>query len=343
MKGAENVISLPSLGIFINIMLRIWVEMRRILSKIWQKPVVLTGLYLLLVWQAALCAPAVYLEKVDSTPDMGQYDGIGYLPLKGQGYCAPVAVSNSLMWLSESGLPDLAPSTGDRKMTQLRLASLLGEARYMKTDPDLGTSPTMVMIGLGKYLVDQRYPEAEVKYQGWRKHPEFFTTHQTTPSLDWIKEQLVGSGAVWLNIGWYNYDSQTSTYNRNGGHWLTVVGYGQDREGDPNPEMLIVHDPASKRIRTSITNRYVRARKIEPLSSGTRPTLTRNAQGYFEKVAEDPETLIQRENTPGLPRSAVGYLKLTGGLKMLKRADFAIVDGAVSLRMDKYKRGRRRH
>ena len=55
-----------------------------------------------------------YTEKLD-TPDLMQTDPDGRLPDGGKKYCAPVAVSNSFMWLAENGFENLAPKLRDRK------------------------------------------------------------------------------------------------------------------------------------------------------------------------------------------------------------------------------------
>ncbi|MBI9073931.1 MAG: hypothetical protein JEZ02_00875 [Desulfatibacillum sp.] len=314
--------------------------MKRISIKKWQVALFFIGLCLCLC-QAARGGPSVYTDKVETTPDLGQRDGTGYLPFEGQGYCAPVAVSNGLMWLYENGFPGLVREAGTRELTHLRLASLLGGARYMHTDPKKGTGPSHVMAGLFRYLTDQGYERAVVQYQGWRSHPKFSHTGVVYPDLAWIKEGLVGGGAVWLNIGWYNYDGKSATYTRVGGHWVTVVGYGADREGNQDPETLAILDPAlQKTVRGSMPV-YVKARKIETAASDREPMISVGPSiGYMDKMAGlENETVTEDQSAV---MKATGFLKLTGELKTANRADFALVDGAVVLRMDKDRRRRAR-
>lgn len=288
----------------------------------------------LLVLAGGLSAdPLIYLEKVETTPDLSQKDGIGYLPKNGKGYCAPVAVSNSFAWLSKNGFPELVPSTGSPKMSQIRVAAFLGESEYMKTDSKKGTGPSRVLRGVSRYVTEKGYSHT-LKYQGWRKHPKEFDTGISMPDLTWIKKELPGYSAVWLNVGWYNYDNSNATYSRIGGHWITFVGFGQDRDGNPNPKMLIIHDPAARSKRTITTHRYILAAKIETGNSGKTPMLTMNAANYHERMSQtqDGET---EENGIGLPRSAEGFYKLTGQLYIQKKADFAILDGVIVLKLDR--------
>jgi hypothetical protein len=63
------------------------------------------GLFALPAWGL----PGSYTEKALSTPDLYQGDRQARLPGGGRGYCAPVAVSNSLVWLMHNGFPSLLP------------------------------------------------------------------------------------------------------------------------------------------------------------------------------------------------------------------------------------------
>jgi len=296
---------------------------------------IITVVILLALTGMVNAAPDMYLEKVESTPDMSQKDGIGYLPENGKGYCAPVAVSNAFVWLAENGFPELVPSTGDRKMSQIRVAAFLGESQYMKTDSKKGTGPSRVLRGVSRYITEKGYPY-KLQYQGWRKHPKEFDTGVSTPDLDWVKKELLGKSAVWLNVGWYNYDPANASYNRIGGHWMTLVGFGKDRDNKPNKNMLIIHDPAARTRRTKPTHRHILATEIQSTDSDQKPTLNMNTASYHERMSiSQTQDGDAEENGIGLPRSAEGFYKLTGQLYIQKKAGFAILDGVVVLAMDK--------
>jgi hypothetical protein len=63
--------------------------------------------------------PDSYLIKVDTTPDLRQSLAAAHLPYGGDPYCGPVAVSNSLVWLSRNGFnpPRVRPEATHHKIT----------------------------------------------------------------------------------------------------------------------------------------------------------------------------------------------------------------------------------
>jgi len=257
----------------------------------------------------------VYLDKADSTPDLTQTDTRARLPARGMAYCAPVAVSNSLVWLAHQGYDDLIPPLDDRqKMTQSQLASLLALEKYMNTSLKHGTGPAELLLGLTKFLKDRGYPDASVAYEGWRSVPEGFSGSKSRPELSWIKEGLVGDSAVWLNVGWYKLDAETDTYQRQGGHWVTLVGYGQDEAGKPDSNVLLVHDPATRR----------RPKKGE---DNPRPP------NEFTRLTPIRSGRLAGDISP-LPVDAAGLYRVEG-LTLHGDSELAILDGAVVLRLAK--------
>jgi hypothetical protein len=251
--------------------------------------------------------PSACTDKLDSIPDLMQTDPEAELPGGGTQYCAPVSVSNSLMWLASHGFDNLAPDSTDRKEAQATVARSLGSERYMDTNLESGTGPFGVLRGVSRHIKDKGYPYQSLEYQGWREHPARFSTGVDVPQLEWLKRGLVGNSVVWLNLGWYEYDSSADQYERIGGHWVTLVGYGVDKNGNEDPNVLIIHDPGSKSGR-DLVHEYVRVGWID---SGR----------------------LTGENHQGLPRSAVGYYTLVGDLHVKQEADFGILDGAAVLSM----------
>ncbi|MBN2138546.1 MAG: hypothetical protein JW720_12130 [Sedimentisphaerales bacterium] len=255
--------------------------------------------------QSARVFPAIYTEKADSTSDLTQTDRLAELPGGGKTYCGPVAVSNSLFWLSENGFANLTSGLADRRDAHFELARTLGSKRYMNTSLRTGTGADSILDGVDRYLEDRGYEYGYLKFQGWRKHPGRFSSGVAVPELDWIKRGIVGDSGVWLNVGWYKYDSSSGEYARVGGHWVTLVGYGVDEKGRGNSDILIVHDPAPRCGKEP--HEYVR---MELIGDG-------RLTGKYS----------------GLPRPAKGYYKMAGGMHVKKTADFAILDGVVVLRM----------
>lgn len=249
-----------------------------------------------------------YTEKLDSTPDLTQSDPNGKLPDGGKQCCAPVTVSNSFVWLADNGFGNLMPALPNREKAQFEIARLLGTKGYMNTSLEGGTGAGGVLEGVSRYIKDKGYEYRYLKFQGWRKHPRQFSSKVSVPKLNWIKRGLIGNSAVWLNVGWYKYNSSNDEYHRIGGHWVTLVGYGIDQDSKEDPNILIIHDPAL-RAGKNFSHEYVRLKMIK------RGKLT--------------------GETSGLPRRAAGYYILTGGMHVRKTADFAILDGVVVLKMKK--------
>ncbi len=245
-------------------------------------------------------------EKIHSIPDLMQTDKKADFPGGGTEYCCLVAVGNSLMWLDSNGFPYLVENSGSLFDDEVKLVKLLGSKAYMNTSIINGTGTTKLMRGIKKYVQSRGYEIEQLEYQGWRKHPKEIKTKFSVPRLNWIKEGILGNGAVWLNVGWYKYDSSKDKYMRIAGHWVTLVGYGKDENGRINTNILILHDP-SPRAGKHFSNEYATVSKIR------KGTLT-------------GEWL-------GLPRSAVGYYRLGGGMHIKKQADVAIIDGVIALKL----------
>ena len=250
--------------------------------------------------------PSFYTDNIDSIPDLTQTDERADFPGGGSQYCCLVAIANSLMWLDTNGFPNLVENVGSQFDDEVRLAKMLGSQAYMDTNLDEGTGTTNIMRGLKKYIQDRSYEIDRLEYQGWRKHPEEMKTNHPVPQFNWIRQGILDKGAVWLNVGWYKYDSAKNQYERIAGHWVTLVGYGKEQNGTPDPTVLILHDP-SPRAGKDFANEYAVAKKI---NSG-------RLTGEWI----------------GLPRSAVGYCRLGGGMHIKKEVNTAIIDGAIVLKL----------
>jgi hypothetical protein len=219
---------------------------------------------------------------VNEIPDFTQSDIQGRKHGFGAQYCAPAAVSNSFYWLA------------DMRGDQDGLVKLLASGRYMNTDPARGTTTTQLLNGIHAMALDLFGSYEALEYQGWKQHPRAFATGMAVPDLRWIIAGIAADSAVWLNVGWYQYDPLNNRYGRVGGHWVTVVGYDDNK--------LVIHDP-SPRAGQSFANEYVH---VSQLRGGT---------------LADPRS--------GLLKPAGGYLVLGTGMHVKSTADVAIIDGAV--------------
>jgi C-terminal processing protease CtpA/Prc len=250
--------------------------------------------------------PIYYTKNIYSIPDLTQTDKKANFPKGGGQYCLPAAISNSFMWFDSNGFSNLVQNTGDLFSDQVKLVNLLASKSYMNTSLEYGTGTTNLIRGVRKYIKERGYEIEQLEYQGWRKHPEEIPWSSSIPQLDWIKQGILGNGTVWMNVGWYKYNAKEDKYARIAGHWVTLAGYGKDEKGQVDPNILIIHDP-SPRAGMKFSNEFILASEIH---SGT---LT--------------------GDWVGLPRSAAGYYKFTEGMHIKQGADFAILDGAVVLKL----------
>lgn len=224
-------------------------------------------------------------EFIDAIPDFTQSRISGRAYGYGAELCAPVAVSNSLSWITNT------------RNTQAELVKLLASSDYMNTDIRRGTRTWDLLHGVNAIAVDLFGHYSRLEYQGWKKHPARFSTGVDIPDMDWIIDGIGKDSAIWLNVGWYSYNSDNNSYKRVGGHWVTLVGYESD--------LLIIHDPAP-RAGQSFSNEYVHTSVIEG------------------------GALV--DSNTGLYRSAAGYLRLDKGMHIKSIADVAVIDGAVKFR-----------
>lgn len=203
----------------------------------------------------------------------------------GTQFCAPVAVSNSLVWLEGNNNPQY----------QIDLVHKLASADYMNTNLKNGTNPYRLVEGVHKYALERWARYRTLEYSGWHGVPDRFRSAQPQPTLNWITQSLHRKGATWIQIGWYKKDGDN--YRRNGGHWVTLVGYENGK--------LIVHDPAI-RSGKEFSNQYV---SVKPLQNGQLFTGKRstNARNHFV---------------------------IAGGLNISSRADIAVIDGAVRFELN---------
>ena len=100
------------------------------------------------------------VRYINDIPDYTQTDVKGKKSGNGLQYCAPVSVSNSLVWLTKS------------KHNQLELIHKLASKEYMNTSLINGTGTTGVLRGVDKISKQLFGKYKELKYEGWRQHPK---------------------------------------------------------------------------------------------------------------------------------------------------------------------------
>lgn len=168
----------------------------------------------------------------DDIPDFTQTDVRGAEFGNGQQFCAPAAVSNSLIWLSGA------------RSDQKHLVALLASADYMNTDLRIGTGSSELLRGVDRYVAEHFGDYRTLSYQGWRRHPAQYSTGIKVPELRFILRGATMRSAAWINVGWYRVNTSTREYERVGGHWVTLTGFDLDNN------RLIFHDPAPRAGKT---------------------------------------------------------------------------------------------
>jgi hypothetical protein len=284
--------------------------------------------------------PIECTEKVLATPHFFQCDPRGQFPGNGRDYCGPTAVSDSLMYLASHGFPNLLPDRNANAVdSQISLINVLAQD-CMNTDPANGTNASEACLGISRYVEACGYECKQIEYRGWMRMGRRTTAYQTDelPTLDWIKQAVANPhGAAWVNVGWYVRGDNEGEWRREGGHWLAVVGYGVDANGQEDPSVLLVDNPAIP------TDQLAPADTQTPrhrLADGTPlPTNDEIAQDVMTTVQVSEGRLINKE---GRAHDADGLYGVLGpGVSRPGRYDGAFIDGALVMVIGSAEAGRR--
>ncbi|MCG7991227.1 MAG: peptidase C39 family protein [Candidatus Thiodiazotropha lotti] len=219
---------------------------------------ILCWVILLYCYPLACLADLAYINQI---PDFTQTDVAFSGSGNGQQFCAPVAVSNSIVLLSGN------------TQAQIDLIALLASSEYMNTSLKNGTGTTGVLRGVNRIAEELFGGYSKLEYQGWRKHPAKYSTGIVRPEITKLKNAISSRSAAWLNVGWYRYEKARDQYRRIGGHWVTLVG--------ADNEHLVIHDPSPRAGRV-FSNEFVEYRTIDSgMLVGDKKGLPVEAKGYL--------------------------------------------------------------
>lgn len=214
-----------------------------------------------------------YDAKLAAMPDFCQEDHRhGKLPFEGSVLCAPVAVSNALVWLDEHGFPKIIAGSRNTPRRQAALIRELASERYMFTLEDGGTSPLQLIRGVERLLKNRGYGAA-IENMGWRSQTK---SVGQIPDVQWMLNSVEDDSNLLLNVGWYVFEKERRVYRRTAGHFVTVAGYEQSG----SDVTLHIHDPA----KSDGLEKQTTACTLRPLKGKTRLEggLTIAANGFFE-------------------------------------------------------------
>lgn len=243
--------------------------------------------------------------KKEQTSTFWQLDTEAGFDGDGSNFCAPVAVSNGLIYLAKArGMTGLVD--GADRYAQIALVKKLAE--HMETDPEIGTNPSRIIYGLDEYVQSKGFALDSLEIAGWRRidaeHKGYLISRK--PDMQWLRKAADDPDAVViLNNGWYR-DDEEGGYIRKGGHFVIVVGAG------PGRSEFQVHNPAlepdKQKENTSVKLTAIRGSLIADATSNGVEEL--ELDGYFKMEG------------PGLPFSS-------------SKAAFAALDFVIVFKLKK--------
>ncbi len=234
---------------------------------------------------------ASFTDKIADTYDYYQLDPAYGGFTDGSNFCGPTSVSDTLMWLGDHGFDKLAAHTSDRKKDQHDLIATLGSIDYFKTSAvSSGTLANDMLVGLKKYVTEKGYSYRRLHYMGIGSVMPFapelavdaeFNLQSEAINIGWLKRAIEANSSVWLAVGLSHYDEGTKTYESELGHWLAVVGHGVQKDGTPNPNILITRDPYTSNAEVQYLElRSTQGRKLHYTGMGL--DYTASADGCYE-------------------------------------------------------------
>jgi hypothetical protein len=269
--------------------------------------------------------PAVYTDKVATTPHFYQRDPRWGLTIAGENYCVPTSISDSMVYFANNGFDRLLPADNpDHYLAQAELINKLASRAYMATNSDTGTSPGGALHGIRRYVEENGYICQRLEYAGWRVLPRQMSKFAVArhPDLDWIKNCVADpKGTAWLEIGYYVHGDTPGTWKRLQGHSVVVVGYGTDGTS-LGGQILLVDNPAVGSLLPGTPADLAAGRKWRAITLADQ-AITLTPAGALK--------LLLKNMT--VPRDVDGLFQIAGlGVPFShKKYDAAFLDGAIVL------------
>lgn len=257
----------------------------------------LVALLLFVSSRAALASNA----KANDTPCFWQRDPDADFDNDGRNHCAPVAISDGLIYLANArGYDDLVEATDHEG--QIALITELAEA--MTTDPTEGTNPDKILTGLRSYAKEHGYTFQRLELATWRGVSNENKKYKIAakPSLSWMTAAAEDRDTIEVfNFGWYK-EEPDGRYSRHSGHWVNVIGAERDAPAFELHNPIL--EPTRQESATSITLTPVDADFTLAQANGG----DFNMSGYYE--AEGPGLPFNKQNVSAAVLDSVIVFKL---------------------------------
>jgi hypothetical protein len=170
-------------------------------------------------------------------------------PGDGSMFCAPTSTTMEFSYLVKQGFTRLLPPDDNRHASYIDLIETLGSADFMDTTGRNGTRTLSLIQGVQKYVQSKGYVVKAINYSGvngGKLKPPINVISHALPDFEQLRIAVnKRHSIVLMNVGYYRQDDQT-VYHRSSGHWLAVVGYGTAGDGNVDPSIVLLHNPADR-------------------------------------------------------------------------------------------------
>jgi hypothetical protein len=166
--------------------------------------------------------------------------------------CGPVALANVLIYQklwSEHPVTDLQLPAADENFVEV----VRPLAKMCKTDADKGTGSNDLRNCWAEFYAKSGYPNTNS------------VQVIKNVSLDDVRNFVSRDDGVILQIGWYRWNAKTHSWEREGGHFVSLVGFDYDREAGDAKIQLRILNPQIDYMKRPEAQRYdlVDMKKIE--------------------------------------------------------------------------------
>lgn len=207
-------------------------------------------------------AAAYDTSRLDRMPDFSQTDKRLQLPGGGSHYCVPVATANVLVWLAEhKGYKNLLPVQGLSTIEKVAsVAGRLGSSEFMSTAPKGGTNLQRFVNGLNGYIKQQGY-RPDIEAHGVHKFRGVSRSNAGAPDWREIRSKFARGAGVWVSVSFFKEGRRRGELTRVGGHMTTMAGFGVNKRGSTDRDVIILHDPDDGR-RGQVQRRYLEPEEV---------------------------------------------------------------------------------